>query len=193
MIHACPSHAPGVHTCYNNCRCRCAACCQTGSRYSKRQHHGERRLVSAVGTHRRLQALMFNGWPSAWLSAELGSSPTYVGKLLERDKIQRRTAEAVGALFERLWDQRPDESTPTRANRVKRARELAAARGWAPPMAWDDIDDPRRSPQGVPSARKPGYCIHGHAHAEFGVDRQGRCKACRRANYLATRPTRGRA
>lgn len=51
------------------------------------------------------------------------------------------TAAKIRTAYERLWDQRVEG----RAGR--QARAYAAKCGYAPPLAWDDIDDPDEQPQ----------------------------------------------
>lgn len=94
-------------------------------------------LTDAVGTTRRLRALVAIGWSQSSLGARLGIIPSNTTPLFDgsRRSVQVSTARAVAALYEELWDQ-PGPST--------RARNDAGRKGWTPPLAWDDdtIDDP---------------------------------------------------
>lgn len=93
-------------------------------------------LVSAVGTRRRVQALQAIGWPLSRLGAELGRGE--LGATRSRsDQVQARTAVEVAELFARL------ELTPGPSSITK---IRAARKGWPPPLAWDDIDDPDEHP-----------------------------------------------
>lgn len=93
------------------------------------------RPVDATGTRRRLQALVAVGWPQTQLANRLGMTPTNFGRMLAvHDEVIARTARAVIALYDELWDQEPTTSKSSRA----RALNYAAARNWLPPMAWDD-------------------------------------------------------
>lgn len=107
--------------------------------------------IDATGTRRRLQALVAIGWSGAELMRRIGAVGTDFPKLLGRDRVLARTARAVHALYDQLWDTTPP--TSTRWERATRSRALAfaAARGWAPPQAWDDdtIDDPTAAPRGI--------------------------------------------
>lgn len=96
-------------------------------------------LIDGSGTRRRVRALARMGWSFAALGERLGVSNDQVGKWAAGDLVRRDTAARVSALYDRLWDQ-PGGSV--------RARNLASAKGWPPPMAWDDasIDDPAASP-----------------------------------------------
>ena len=58
-----------------------------------------------------------------------------------------RTAQDVATLFERLWNSRPPRMTSEQRAAADAAQAQAAARGWLPPLAWDDIDtDPTPPP-----------------------------------------------
>jgi len=101
--------------------------------------------VSPLGTQRRLRALAAIGWRTEDLAERLGMPRRNVHLLRTKPRtptINRTTAERVARLYEQLSG-RPGPSELTR----KRAR----ARGWAPPMAWDDerLDDPRARARGV--------------------------------------------
>jgi hypothetical protein len=103
--------------------------------------------VDPTGTHRRLQALMANGWPQMRLGPHIGRHPVYVNALLNQSNIYGVTAVAVAAAYDRLWNQDPRQHGVTEGT-YKKVRGLARARGWAPPGAWDDdtIDDPNAHP-----------------------------------------------
>lgn len=93
--------------------------------------------VCAVGTVRRIQALSAIGWPSTQLGAQIGHNPRYLSQLLRRTRIQSRTAEKVDALYRKLnMTVGPSPST----------KAYAKAKGWAPPLAWNNIDDPTEKP-----------------------------------------------
>lgn len=108
--------------------------------------------VDATGTRRRLQALVACGWTQSQLAARLGMKPTNLSAMLRGFRGQKTvlasTAIAVRGLYARLWDVPPPESAKREGAQARAARLMAAARGWPPPMAWDDeaIDDPRACP-----------------------------------------------
>jgi transcriptional regulator with XRE-family HTH domain len=107
--------------------------------------------VDAAGTHRRVRALVALGWSQQRLSTRLGMERGNFFTLMERrDRVTAATARAVRALYDELWDQAPPESSHREKAAASRARNYARARGWAPPMAWDDdaIDDPQAVPAG---------------------------------------------
>lgn len=104
--------------------------------------------VGATGTRRRLQALVALGHPKSALARRLAMLPGNLGAAMERNQVTAATARAVRDLYDELWDQRPDPQEWRAKITASRARNYAAARGWAPPLAWDDdtIDDPHATP-----------------------------------------------
>ena len=101
-------------------------------------------VVDSTGTTRRLRALAVLGWSAAQLAARGNLDPQVVRAMMRGDRATTaRTALAVRALYEDLWDQAPTPGTS-----ATRARAHAARQGWAPPLAWDDdtIDLPDASP-----------------------------------------------
>lgn len=105
--------------------------------------------TSSVGTSRRLQSLVAVGWSQAKLAQEVGIHAANFPPIVHgRRDVTRRTAEAVAALYDRLWDQKPDTSTPAQLSAYRRSLRYAAEHQWLPPLAWDDdvIDDPQATP-----------------------------------------------
>lgn len=105
------------------------------------------RPASALGTRRRLRALVAAGYTPSMLSHELGIAPKDAYTLFSHcDDVPAGIAQAVADLFDRL------EMTPGPSDR---ARILAHKLRWAPPLAWDEdsIDDADCDP--APAAAKP--------------------------------------
>lgn len=99
--------------------------------------------VDRTGSQRRLRALVALGWNAKYLSTRLGTSTATVHKLLYEDgkPVLASTRNRVHALYEELAMVIP----PPSRHRT-RSRGIAARRGWLPPLAWDDIDDPNEVP-----------------------------------------------
>jgi transcriptional regulator with XRE-family HTH domain len=99
----------------------------------------------AVGACRRIRALVALGWSITEQSRQLGVVMQHVWQLANGKPatVTAATDKAVRALFEQL--------SSTRGPSV-RARNDATRKGWMPPLAWDDIDDPdaEPSPAGEP-------------------------------------------
>ena len=125
----------------------CGECRRAINRYSNLRRMGRiEPQVSSLGTARRLQALMAIGWDQHALAVELGWSHTRVSNLVRRENLQvtAATAARVCAVYERLC-MTPRWGTGS----VRYVRGYAARKGWPPPLAWDDIDDPAETPSGV--------------------------------------------
>ncbi len=97
--------------------------------------------VDATGTARRLRSLCAIGHPRRYLTDRLGIkdrsalSHVIAGR---QPKVRAQRAREVRGLFDELWDQ-PGPCDIT--------RRLAVSKGWPPPLAWDDIDNPSETPE----------------------------------------------
>lgn len=118
-------------------------CCRAATRENTRRTRARRYLygpltIDGTGTRRRLQALVALGWSLRELDVELGRRNSYCSYLLADDArpVHRTVADQVIALYDHLSMVRPEGWL------AERQRRLAARRGWVPPLAWDDIDDP---------------------------------------------------
>ncbi len=96
---------------------------------------GHGHIIPAAGTHRRIQALMAIGYPFVDLAERLGVHHDRIRQYLIQEAVYTRTAARVARLYDEL------SMTPGPS---RRARNIAARRGYLPPLAWDDdtIDDP---------------------------------------------------
>lgn len=112
---------------------------------------GATTCVDGTGTRRRLEALVAIGWSQSKLAGRLGMQPGNFGKTLRSRRVQAGTARAVRALYDELWHTAPPQAEWRDKISVSRALHYAQARGWVPPMAWDDerIDDPAARPSGA--------------------------------------------
>lgn len=97
--------------------------------------------IDGTGTRRRLRALVALGWSFIELDAEMGRKVTYCSCLNRSARpVLRATADEVAALYDRL------SMTPRVGWSAERQRRMASSRGWPPPLAWDDIDNPDETP-----------------------------------------------
>lgn len=97
-----------------------------------------------VGVQRRLRALTRLGYSMRALAALTGIDPDGMKRLRMRPDpqfVRREFAEAVIAAYDALHMRPAPDGVG-----ASRARALAAAHGWPPPFAFDDIDDPAESP-----------------------------------------------
>jgi len=103
-------------------------------------------MVPALGTQRRLQALVAAGFPWSYLARRAGLPIDAMTDLLaDPDHVTESVADRVIAVFDEL------EMTVGPSDY---ARDEARLRGWAPPLAWDadTIDDPETGPDyGTPA------------------------------------------
>lgn len=97
-------------------------------------------LMPAVGAHRRVQALVSQGWSLAKIARELGIKPQSLSAMLNQAGVRADTHRQVVSVYDSLWNVPPPQATPSERGAVSRARGLAATRGWVSPLAWDDID-----------------------------------------------------
>lgn len=106
-------------------------------------HHGvaDGSKVAALGTRRRLRALVAAGYSRRYLCGRLGMDLTNGCRLWRDDHefVLAATARAVEAFFVEL------QLTPGPSSR---ARNEGRRRGWPLPLAWDEdsIDDPDSTP-----------------------------------------------
>lgn len=115
-------------------------------RYNTYYRMGYRRQVSALGSMRRVQALHAIGYSRSDLAKLIGVPKDYLEKLARgrNARISREYAEKIDKAYRTLCVQ-PLHDTRT----ATQARTWARKNGYFPPMAWNDIDDPKERPRGV--------------------------------------------
>lgn len=116
-------------------------------RYAKLHRNGYRLSVPALGCQRRLQALQAIGYSWRQLEEITGLSRPCLRSLAHGKYTRiraRTTAKPIIEAYRTLCVQ-PLHNTPS----ASKVRGYARMKGWAPPMAWDDIDDPNDQPKGV--------------------------------------------
>lgn len=106
-----------------------------------------RHQVSALGSRRRVEALMALGWTPAEVGRAVGLTRQNFMAIASgrRAIVSAGTAQRIREVYDRLsMLLAPPGSTRTMRAHRTRMRRLAAAHGWAPPLAWDDedLDDP---------------------------------------------------
>lgn len=115
---------------------------ETLSALSKKHTPVDTSHVNSLGTMRRLQALHALGYTWRSLSIETGYSLTGLKSVVygKWTVIEARNAESVRLAYERLSMRLPTSDDPHGKSAIGAARNSARARGWMPPLAWDDID-----------------------------------------------------
>lgn len=146
------TNAGYVGGCRDEC-CRTAHADYRRGMRSKRYLRGVERLyIDATGTARRIRALQALGWRFVDIDKALGRNPTganacWSHNVISQERVHVDTAAAVAEVYERLcMTLGPSAKT----------RSLAAGKGWLPPLAWDNIDDPNERPARMfrPNRRK---------------------------------------
>lgn len=128
------------------CRRAAAAAEQRYQLFRSRGKHGR---LDPTGTQRRLRALVALGYTWTSLDEHLGTCRAIekVGNP-DLEYVMPKTAATVAELYERLSMQLPPQNTAREKAAVTKARNQARRKGWAVPLAWNDIDDPNEEPRG---------------------------------------------
>lgn len=147
--HICPQthRHSATHTCYNTHGCRCIRCVKAKSRrrrgYDRENNRraGRDVWVDATGSVRRLRALATLGWPISFIATETGLFHRSLGKVREgsRRQVHLSTHTLIAAVYERF----SMRHNLTREGKITRTQ--ATAKGWLPPLGWNDIDTDRHA------------------------------------------------
>lgn len=109
--------------------------------------------MNPVGAIRRVRALVAHGYTEQQIAAAIEIRQSNLWKYMQGSAswVRPETHDRIDAAFQTLSAQ----PMPT-GWVAQRARNRAASRGWAPPMAWniETIDDPAASPI-VEAIRRP--------------------------------------
>jgi hypothetical protein len=172
--------AEGTRTC-QLCRDRTSA---EMAAYRKTVIIGGPRMVAALGSQRRIRALVRMGWSLRSQGTRLGVTGKAVGDVLTYRHVNRAYAEKISGLYWQLLDrQGPD---------LREARAAQRA-GWPGPGDWDDIDNPGEIPAcEFEAAHREALKIHrGYQKMMAKRDRRARMtEAERRAAREAQRQRR---
>lgn len=116
--------------------------------YMKRwRYQGYHATIPALGSQRRIQALRAIGYTIPQLAEATGLSTVYLDQLCNGRRsvrINKRNAELIDRAYRTLSVQPLHNTT-----QATRSRNNARRRGWHPPMAWNDIDNPKERPRGT--------------------------------------------
>jgi hypothetical protein len=150
-------HEHGTTLAYKEDDCRCAEC-----RYAMAEDYRVRarlkaygrypqQQIHAAGARRRLQALATLGWGFRELAKQAGTTHPRKIQHIRAGHGQWVTPEThavIVALYDRLWSTPAPERSSHERSAVKRSKDHARAKGWLPPLAWDDdeIDNPDALP-----------------------------------------------
>lgn len=102
----------------------------------------------ARGARRRIQALYALGWSLESQSAMAGLEVAELRRTLAgRRFVPARVDVAVRQLHRGLWQTPPPTRTDRELRAVRARRQRAARLGYAPTLAWDDIDRDAELPE----------------------------------------------
>lgn len=146
-----PDHKHGENgTCYQGHKCRCADCRQGRAEYEywRNRNRDKTAIVDATGTRRRLQALAALGWSAREIAERHGLHRDTVRWWYRMPRVERATAVKVAAWYDEMSMMLPPMETSSERRSATTTRGQARAKGWPPPLAWDDdmIDDPNAAP-----------------------------------------------
>ena len=98
--------------------------------------------VDATGARRRLQALAVMGWSQRALSDRSGVGARLVHHIQSGGVTTTavRNVEAIARMYTEIQDVRGGS---------EQTANLAVLKGWDPPAAWDDVDDPGEKTLGM--------------------------------------------
>lgn len=126
----------------------CRACRDAKNVYNKARRvkselgHATTDLIPILGSLRRLQALMYNGWPCCNVLQIAGLPPRSIAHLEMRERINKSDADKIKAAYRKLITITPDAKRHgLRQGAITSARKLARARGYVPAGNWEDIDN----------------------------------------------------
>lgn len=140
----CTAVRHGTRGAYQAAGCRCPEAVTAKRLYDKRMRVGTQRggYVPALGAQRRIQALAWMGWTNEQIATAAGVSLRTVESITwgftKSGRILVGIHDKIAGAY-RAMECKPGPS----ALRAKRAK----GSGWAPPAAWDNIDDPQEQPQ----------------------------------------------
>lgn len=100
--------------------------------------------IDVTPSTRRVRALSHVGHSYATIAAAANTSTNRVASIANgaQPTIRRDLAERITGIYQRLAFNPPPASKYT-----NRTRNVARAKGWHGPLAWDDIDDPACKPE----------------------------------------------
>lgn len=133
--------------------------------YRKRRIIDGYQSVFMLGAQRRLQALACLGWSMPALSERCELSRWTLRDIARGTRTIRVTLR-VQAVICALYDELCMTPAPARTKAEKvstfRAKHQAARLGWAPPLAWDDIDSDLEPMEVFSHEPVLRYCKQGH-------------------------------
>lgn len=131
------------------------------------------KYIDATGVRRRVQALRAIGWSAKSIATAASSAEARIQLISsgEQPTVRYVLAEKIIRVFVDLHrTPAPPGSSATRT------RNHANRNGWAPPGAWDDIDDPAARPDWT------GHCGTDHGWWTHRLENLPTCPRCENAH-----------
>lgn len=134
--------------------CRDACCLRAKSRYDKARKWelhstGQHRKVPAYRALRRLRALQALGWSIPQIARRADVNERHLYSLSRHGTLYRSTFVKIVRAYDGMCMSLPPTTTTSERISAVKARKWALRNGYAPPLAWDDIDDPDEQPVGM--------------------------------------------
>jgi hypothetical protein len=129
-------------------------------------HVDDRALIPAQGAERRVRALMRIGWTHDAMRAECRIETAHLARGTYPTTVVRKW-RAIDDMYQRLCMRRGPSMV---------AADRACRAGFAPPLAWNDIDDPGEEPNGW----RRGVLDRAVELRDLDAQRVGITEACRR-------------
>jgi hypothetical protein len=143
------------------------------------------RFTPALGTRRRVQAMVAIGYPIAWQARQLGLTPARLHHAINKQRVlEPKMVNGIRALYGKYGNASPADAG-IEQRMITRTLNKATKYQFAPPHCWDadTIDNPDAAPEWTGECgTERGYRIHerdGIPHcpackAAFGAYRRGR-------------------
>lgn len=115
------------------------------------------RIVTPVGVTRRIQALTWMGYTPRAIAEAAGCHADTVQDARDgaREFLAARVREGIADAFDRLHMRSASSDDRWEGAAQTRMRSLARQRGYLPPLAWVDVDDPDEAPDMGASSVSP--------------------------------------
>lgn len=119
-------------------------------------HQDAAKKVPALGSRRRIEALVWQGWTLDQIATHADVNPATIDRVIHgwQARTAGTTAAAIDAAYRTLWNVEPPAADWKAARSITMARRRARLHGYQPALAWDSIDDPTETPNvGKPDRR----------------------------------------
>lgn len=131
------------------------------------------KYVDATGIRRRIQALRAIGWSAKVIAEKASSAECRIQLIAAGD--QPTVRQGLATKIRKVYTELSETAAPA-GRSATRTRNHAIANGWAPPGAWDEIDDPTAVPDWT------GHCGTDRGWWAHSVNNIPVCPPCQTAH-----------